>query len=264
MQRCTLLVSTAAVGLWAGCLPVGNYHSARTLGEGETSVGLSFSATTYTQTQENEETGELETDSLTLPGVIPEIAYHIGITDDFELGGRLAPGFLYAELDAKYRFLHSQGLHLAAAPAVGQAFAIVGTMTIVRLPLLLSYELHPRFAFNAGVNATLYRVSSVEDDRDLPFVSADGSLTTAGFSLGLEIIGDTAFIRPSIEIARALYGEADREDPLQIAAVVLHFGTITGRELKRLDEMDRKLDEINHKLSWAYRYKPEPDREPAR
>jgi hypothetical protein len=259
MQRCTLLVSTAALGLWAGCLPVGNYHSARTLGEGESSVGIAFSATTYTVTSTDEETGELESDSLTLPGVIPEVAYHIGVTDDLELGGRLAPGFLYAELDGKYRFLHSQGLHLAAAPAVGQAFAIVGTITTVRLPLLLSYELHPRFAFNAGVNATLFRVSSVDSDRDLPFTSDDGSLTTAGFSLGLEIIGDTAFVRPSIEVSRALYGEADRDDPLQIAAVVLHFGSISGRELKRLDDMDRKLDEINDKLSWGYRYKPGPE-----
>ncbi len=255
-MRCKLLLSTAAVGLWAGCLPVGNYHSARTLGEGETSVGITFSATTYTVTEVND-AGELESDSLTLPSVIPEVAYHIGVTDDFELGGRIAPGFLFAEIDGKYRFFQSNGLHLAAAPAVGQAFAIVGTMTTVRLPLLLSYELHPRFAFNAGVNATLYRVSSVDSDRDLPFTSDDGSLSTAGFSLGLEVIGDTAFLRPSIEVSRALYGESDREDPLQIAAVVLHFGTVSGRELKRLDEMDRKLDEINDKLSWRYRYKPE-------
>lgn len=257
MQRCTLLLSMAAVGLWAGCLPVGNYHSARTLGEGESSVGIAFSATTYTLTEQDPDTGELESSSLTVPGVIPEVAYHIGVTDDFELGGRVAAGFLYAEIDGKYRFLHSQGLHLAVAPAVGQAFALVGTITTVRLPLLFTYELHPRFAFNAGVNATVFQVSSVDSDSDLPFTSDDGSLTTGGFSLGLEIVGDTAFVRPSIEIARALYGEGDREDPLQIATVVLHFGTISGRELKRLDEMDRKLDEINDKLSWRYRYKPE-------
>lgn len=256
MQRKLLLA--AAVGLWAGCLPVGNYHSARTLGEGETAMGITFSATTYTVTEEDPDTGELDSDSLTLPGVIPEVAYHIGITDDFEFGGRVAVGFLYAELDGKYRFWHSNGLHLAVAPAVGQAFALVGSLTTVRLPLLFTYELHPRFAFNAGANATIWQVSSVEEDRDLPFTSDDGSLTTAGFSLGLEIVGDTAYIRPSIEIARALYGEGAREDPLQIAAVVLHFGTISGRELKRIDQMDRKLDEINDKLGWRYRWKPEP------
>jgi drug/metabolite transporter (DMT)-like permease len=59
-------------------------------------------------------------------------------------------------------------------------------------------------------------------------------------------------------LAPALLGEGEREDPLQIAAVVLHFGTISGRELKKLDQMDRKLDEINGKLSWRYRFKPDP------
>jgi hypothetical protein len=258
MQRCTLLLSVAAAGLWAGCLPVGNYHTARTLGEGESALGITFSATTYTVTETDAETGELESDSLTIPGVIPEVSYHVGITDDFEIGGRVAAGLLYAELDGKYRFLRSEGLHLAVAPAVGQAFAIVGTLTTVRLPVLLTYEFHPRIALNAGANATLWYVASIDEGDDLPFADDDGALTTAGFSLGLEISGDTAFVRPSIEIARALYGEGQREDPLQIAAVVLHFGTISGRELKRLDEMDRKLDEINDKLSWRYRFKPEP------
>lgn len=258
MQRCTLLLSIAVAGLWAGCLPVGNYHTARTLGEGESALGITFSATTYTVTKFDSDTGEVESDSLTLPGVIPEVSYHIGITDDFEFGGRVAAGLLYAELDGKYRFLHSEGLHLAVAPAVGQAFAFVGTLTTVRLPVLLTYEFHPRIALNAGANATLWYVSSIDDGDDLPFTSDDGSLTTAGFSLGLEISGDTAFVRPSIEISRAFYGAGQREDPLQIAAVVLHFGTITGRELKRLDEMDRKLDEINDKLSWRHRVKADP------
>jgi hypothetical protein len=257
MHHRTLVLSVAAAGLWAGCLPVGNYHSARTLGEGESSIGLTVSATTYTVIEEDPNTGEpIGSDSLTVPGVIPEIAYHIGITDDVELGGRIAPGFLYGELDAKFRFFRSEGLHLAVAPAVGQAFVFVGTMTTLRLPLLLTYELHPRFAFNAGINATLWQVSSVDEDGDLPFTSDDGTLTTAGLSLGLEIVGDTAFLRPSIEIGRGVYGAGDRPEPLQIAAVVLHFGQVSGRELKKLDEMDRKLDEINGKLSWRSRHKP--------
>lgn len=257
MHPCKLLLSLAAVGLWAGCLPVGNYHTARTLGEGESSMGITFSATTYTVTKEDE-AGELDSKSITIPGVIPELAYHIGITDDFELGGRVAAGFLYGEIDGKYRFLNSDGLHLAVAPAVGQAFAVVGTLTTVRLPVLLTYELHPRIAFNASLNATLWYVSSLDDDDDLPFTNDDGSMTTAGFSLGFEISGETAFVRPSLEIGRAIYGAGEREDPLQIAAVVLHFGSISGRELKKLDQMDRKLDEINDKLSWGYRFKPDP------
>lgn len=258
MQRCMFLLATAAFGLGAGCMPVANYHSARTLGAGESSWGLTFSATTYTKEEVDESTGETETDAFTLPGVIPEVAYHVGITDDFELGGRVAPGFLYGELDAKYRFLHSDGLHLAVAPAVGQAFFFAATATIARLPLLLTYELHPRLALNTGVNATFWNVTGVDgSSEDIPFTD-DSALTTMGFSIGLEVTGESGFIRPSLEITRGLLGDDNGGEPFQIAAVVLHMGTISGREMKKLDEMDRKLDEINQKLSWRDRRKPAP------
>lgn len=44
----------------------------------------------------------------------------------------------------------------------------------------------------------------------------------------------------------------------QMTTVVLHMGTISGREMKKLDEMDRKLDEINDKLSWRHLHTPAP------
>jgi len=257
MQRCTFLLATTALGLGAGCMPVSNYHTARTLGAGESSWGLTFSATTYSKEEVDETTGETEIESVTLPGVIPEVAYHVGITDDFELGGRVAPGLLYGELDAKYRFVQSDGLHLAVAPAVGQAFIFVATATIVRLPVLATIELHPRFALNAGVNATFWQVNGA-DSEDLPFTDDEGSLTTMGFSLGLEVSGETGFFRPSIELSRGVLGDDSGGEPFQMATVVLHMGTISGREMKKLDEMDRKLDEINDKLSWRDRHKPAP------
>lgn len=253
MKRSVLLeivTAGATAALLAGCLPVANYHSARTLAEGESSFGTTFSMTTY---------ADAEGERITLPGLIPELTYHIGVTDDFEFGGRVAPGFLYGEVDAKYRFLRSDGLHMAVAPAIGQ-MAFLVTVTTARLPLLLTYELTPRFAVNLGVNATLWNVNGVDaDDDDSLFAPDENFMTTTGASFGFEISGETAYLRPSFEISRAVIGGgggmSDR-DSLQIGAVVLHFGVVQGRELKKLEEMDRKLDEINDKLSWRHRHKP--------
>ncbi|WP_428268629.1 hypothetical protein [Haliangium sp.] len=237
------------VALGLGCMPVGNYHSARTLNRGESSLGFTFSSTTYTDPDDG--------DSVTIPGIIPEITYHVGVTDNLEVGGRVAPGFLYGEVDAKYRFLRGEGLHLAVAPAVGQ-MAFLVTVTTVRLPLLLTYELSPNFAFNAGVNATFWNVSNVDPDadEDSPFGVGDDHLTTTGVSLGVEISGRTAYFRPSIEFTRGVFGADDQREAFQLGAAVLHFGIIFGREMAAIDEMDRKLDEINDKLSWRYRYAP--------
>ena len=242
-----VIVLTASV--LGGCIPVANYHSARTLGDGESAWGTTFSSTTYT---------DKDGDQLTIPGIIPEVTYHIGLTDDVEVGGRVAPGFLYGELDLKYRFVHTgDGLHLAVAPALGQ-FALGVTITTVRLPVLLTYELHPKVALNAGLNATIWTLNGVDPDDDVPFRAGSGNvMTTTGGSIGLEFSGETAFIRPSLELSTLVFGdtEADQER-LQIASVVLHFGRISGREMKKLEEMDRKLDEINQKVSWRDRVKP--------
>lgn len=245
-HKLVLVLTASALG---GCLPVANYHSARTLADGESSWGMTFSSTTYT---------DADGDQLTIPGIIPEVTYHVGLTDDLEVGGRVAPGFLYGELDLKYRFVHTgDGLHLAVAPGLGQ-MALGVTVTTVRLPLLLTYELHPKIALNAGLNATMWNISGVDPDDDVPFrTGSDNFMTTTGGSIGVEFSGKTGFIRPSLEFSTAVIGGSEAEqEPLQIAAVVLHFGWISGREMKKLEDMDRKLDEINDKLSWRDRVKP--------
>ena len=81
---------------------------------------MTFSSTSYQPVDGD------PSDAVTVPGLIPELTYHIGVTEDVEFGGRVALGFGYGELDLKYRFHDSDGLHLAVAPALGQA-AIAAT-----------------------------------------------------------------------------------------------------------------------------------------
>src|SRR6185436_17663229 len=99
--------------------------SAKTLGKGESQVGLTFSATRYDEVKTNSD-NTTTTESIVLPELLPEITYHIGMTDDVEVGGRVALGALGLEGDVKYRFFKSDKLHLAIAPAVSyQAFIIL-------------------------------------------------------------------------------------------------------------------------------------------
>src|ERR1044072_9003404 len=114
--------------LASGCLMAGNYHTARTLEKGTSSFGLTFSATKYSfdyETTDSAGNPQKETISFAIPNLLPELTYHIGISDNAEAGGRLALGSLGGEFDIKYRFLHNDKLHLAVAPAISyQAFIL--------------------------------------------------------------------------------------------------------------------------------------------
>lgn len=248
----TIAVMTSRVGvavvalalLAPGCMPVSNYHSARTLGDGESSWGMTFSSTTYQDPDDG--------DRVTLPGIIPEFTYHIGLSDDVEFGGRVAPGFLYGELDLKYRFFHNGPTHLAVAPALGQ-MAFLVAVTTVRLPVILTYELNDKVALNTGVAGSAWIVSdNGGDDQDSPFGVGDDFLRTATGFVGLDIQGRTAFIRPTLEMTRAIAGNEGTEE-FQLLQVSVHFGFISGRELKKLDQMQEQLDRIEQKVSWKDR-----------
>src|SRR5512140_508339 len=65
-----------------GCLMSGNYHSAKTLGKGESQVGLTFSATRYDHVSTDNSTNPptTTTESIVLPELLPEITYHGGDT----------------------------------------------------------------------------------------------------------------------------------------------------------------------------------------
>lgn len=230
-----------------GCMPVSNYHSARTLGDGESSMGMTFSSTTYSDPEDGSR--------VTIPGIIPEVTYHVGLTDDVEFGGRVAPGFLYGELDLKYRFFHDGPTHLAIAPALGQ-MAFIISVTTMRLPVILTYELNDKVALNTGVAASAWIVSDTGDaDQDSPFSTGDDFLRTATGFVGLDIQGRTAYIRPTLELTRGVFGNDGSED-FEMLQVSVHFGFISGRELKKLDQMQEQLDRIENKVSWKDRRNP--------
>jgi hypothetical protein len=151
------VIAMAALVMSSGCLLAGNYHSARTLEKGTSSVGLNFSTTTYSLDE-----ADGTTDRVTIPNLVPELTYHVGIEDDLEVGGRVALGALALEADVKYRFFQSpdETLHLAIAPAAFvQSFIIINGVG-GRVPIVGTADLSDNISFTAAAFGSVTSYSS--------------------------------------------------------------------------------------------------------
>lgn len=212
-------------GAATGCLLAGNYHSARTLAKGESATGVTFSATTYEYVDDNGAVARAQ-----LPSVFPELTHHVGITDNFEVGGRVGMGQLALEVDAKVRILQANGLHLAVAPSVGAQSLIVINGTMVRLPLIATIELSDNFAITGALfGSTTYYTTIAADDDEI-FGPLGGSLVATGSAVSLEISGGSFVIRPGVEFTRYLASFNDEQfDPFTSINAMVHIAFIRGR-----------------------------------
>lgn len=219
----------------------GNYHTARTLDKGTSQVGMTFSSTTYEVPDENDNTVA----RFTLPNLIPELTYHIGVADNVEVGGRAALGSFGLELDAKWRFFQSDKLHLAIAPALGYQGLVIVQGTTVRLPGILTYELNEHFAFNMAVFGSSTKWEPVDTDSD--FDNFNGTLGATGAAFGFDIRGETLSIRPAVEFTRyvADFSNGDSFEPFNTINLLIHVAFTGGREKQQLDRIERKLDQMN-------------------
>ncbi|MDD5223348.1 MAG: hypothetical protein PHE84_05105 [bacterium] len=222
-----------------GCLMAGNYQSARTLEPRESSFGMTFSLNEIS----------ISGHRYTVPNVIPELAYHVGVAKNWEVGGRVALGSLGFEMDTKYRFLHQGGLHLAVAPAVAyQAFFDIRGVS-VRLPVILSYDFNDIVGINAAVLGGFsgFDASDSNNDNDDDYIGYyDGPTIFYGASFGPELRGSVFFARPAIEFVRyqTNLGSDDNSGwrPFNSINFLVHFGWVFGREKQQLDRIENKLD----------------------
>jgi hypothetical protein len=230
------------VPLCGGCLLAGNYHSARTLGKGESHFGLNFATITY---ESRDQSGDV--DSITLPSLIPELTYHVGLSDDLEVGGRVGLAQLALEGDIKYRLLQSDQLHIAIAPAISVQSLIITTGTSAVLPGIATIELSDNVAITGSLFGRVTRYSSVDiDDSDEDLSVFSGSLFGTGASFGVEFRGEQFLFRPGFEYTRyALdFGDEDDFSGFNTFSLVVHVGFIGGREKKQLDRIEEKLDRL--------------------
>ena len=254
-----VLLLGAALLLLTGCPPAGIYRTARTLEPGEGDIAITFSATRFSNPEvsgTNSETGESESVSddgvaAVIPNVIPEVSYHVGIAQDMEFGGRIAVGSLYGELDFKYRFLHTNGFHMAVQPAIGyQAAVFVGGLT-ASLPVLMTYELSNSVAISAGPYAQ-YTSWDTVDGADTGGVGLGGDNISVGGTLGLEISGDTFHIMPGMTYGQSITSVGDDTASASLSLTTMNFGVtfgwVVGREFQQNEDIQDSLDRIEERL----------------
>lgn len=236
-----------------GCLASGVYRTARTLEKGEGDLNLTFSAfqvgggeTTTTDANGNKVT--TQDPSITIPNIIPEVAYHIGVTDDLELGGRAALGSMLMEVDAKYRFLRTGDLHMAIAPALG--FRALGPIEGVSgaLPVIATFDLSDSFSLNLAPYVGYTSLSST--DKELSGIS--GSFLSVGSSIGVQLRGRTFHFMPSVDYSQTMMdlsnSQSSESTSQRFIIFSLTMGWVSGRELKKLDRIEDKLDRMDKKL----------------
>jgi len=256
-RMAAIMAICALGGVLAGCPSAGIYRTARTLEEGNSDFGMAFSATRIAAgetTTTDPITGEKTTEdatSVVIPNLIPELNYHIGLTDDFEFGGRIAVGSLLMELDGKYRLMRSEDgrFHLAVQPAVGYRTAVVIEGINATLPVIVTYELARRTDLNVYGYGSYVSWTSTDDDMDVD-LTADGLMLGGG--MGLQFTGRTFYIMPMVDVSRLAWdssgGDGDASSDLTLVTFGVAFGWYGGRELKKLEKMDEKLDRIENKL----------------
>jgi hypothetical protein len=222
----------------------GNYHSAKTLNKGESQFGLTFSGTQYQKTV-TDSSGNKSLEAVVLPNIIPEITYHIGMAENLEVGGRVSIGALGMEGDVKYRFLRSDKLHLAIAPAIGgQAFVVIEG-AYVRLPLIMTYELADNVDFTAAVFGSSAKYTPSSSD----FGVFSGTFVSSGAAVGFDLHGETFSIRPAVEFTRYLYNFSDSSgstsDGFNTVNVLVHLAWTGGKEKQQLNRIEEKIDRLS-------------------
>jgi hypothetical protein len=240
-----LVLTIAAATLATGCPMSGGYHSARTLGRGESASGLTFSMTRWSVENDDPATPETETYEFALPNLIPEVTYHIGVTDDVEVGGRVALGSFGMEIDAKWRFFKNDKLHLAVAPAIGYQAFIFLQGGILRLPAIMTYDLNDQFGVNLAAFIGSTHFSEVDEDSFDDQDVLSGDLLQSGVAVSFDVRGETLLFRPGIEFSRYVADFGDGEfEPFNLVNFFVHVAIIGGREKKQLNRMERKLDRV--------------------
>ncbi len=265
-------VSIAAF-LSAGCVTGGALRSAKTLEPGVGELGLGWTATHYSlgdskvTDPSGAQTVTKNEGSLTLPNLIPEVSYHLGIAENVELGGRVSIGALTGEIDGKFRFLRTGGLHLAVAPGI--AFTPLGFTSILQLtaPVIATYEVTPSFAVTACGKIGYWYLTdaSASTDSSLAGYLAGSGLFYGG-AVGLDFHGSTFAFRPFVDFTRigmsSSTNQGSGQTKVSSSLMMTTFGFAIslafGREMKKLEKMDERLDRMERKLDQAAPPPPAP------
>lgn len=202
-------------------------RTARTLPEGAFDISASVNITNVSTDQVSVDGVVVTRDSdFTYPNLTPELLLNYGVSNDFEVGGKLSLGSGLFEANAKYRFVHAAdgALHVAAAPSVAYRALFLVNGPVFTLPLLLTYDVSPGVSFSGGplVSYAAYDVAdTLEDDE----ADIGGNTLYAGGAVGVEFRTRRGFhIMPSLELQRSLSRSGEIED---LPSINLLFFSVT-------------------------------------
>ncbi|MEE2960763.1 MAG: hypothetical protein VYA34_08470 [Myxococcota bacterium] len=187
---------------------------------------------------------------MVLPNLIPEVGYHIGVSDNWEIGGRVVFAAGLLELDAKYRFLRTadDDLHMAILPALG--YRALGPINGISasLPVVTTWDVNEILSLNIAPFVSYTNFNTTDAD----FGSLSGSALSAGGSLGFQLNADTMYFMPSIELSKIISNFSDSSNSASTNNIVMMLGLTIGfnqgREMAKLEKMDDKLDKLGDKL----------------
>lgn len=197
--------------LLTSCQSPALVRTARTLPEGAGDLALSVNLTRISLRATRVEGVTVPVQDFNLPNPVPDVLYNHGITNDFELGGRLSLGSGLLEVNAKYRYLQvAQGtLHFAVAPAAG--YRVLGLVNgpVLTLPLLVTYDLSPRMSLSGGPLIS-YASYSVPDSLAFGDLDLRGNTLYAGGGMGLQLRSALGLhLMPSVELHRSVSRQGD-------------------------------------------------------
>jgi len=243
----------------AGCPSAAVYRNARILDPGQSRVGVSVKPSINSMSAPSEGGVSSEPLNYALPGVVPEMSYHVGVAENVEVGGRVAPGALYAELDTKLRLIGSDDdqLHFALQPAVGVQPLMFAIGAQATLPAIMTYEFNDLLALSGWGYGRYYHMRPVIGGGSDAIMNSVG----AGVGLGLEVHGDSFYFMPALDASSTFtfagnsFDNYMRNDALMVG---LSFGwhgdllrdiweTVKGIDGK-VDKVDQKVDQVDEKV----------------
>ncbi len=234
------------------CLTTGMYRTAHVLPEGEGDLALTVSVV---RARTDDITNLPGDQSLTynFPNIIPEVSYHFGVGNDFEIGGRVALGAGMIEADAKYRFFGSDATstHLALQPALGYRSLGLIEGYHASLPLLFTVDLNHNIAVNTSVFGTFVHYGLPDEFDAENNINFAGESAAGGAGVALELSTASGFhFMPGLEVQRILWRGGDFADAPSITSIIfaVTFGWGPDEDLKALNRVEQKVDAVDDKV----------------
>jgi len=238
------LLLVAVAGFATGCFATKMAQTAEPLGDGNNELALSFNTSQFANLTEGGNGA-----SATLPNLIPNFHWGVGIGDDMDLYGSVNFVGWYTELGLKYVPLQTENGNLAVAPLVG--LSPLGALASLRLavPVLYTHKLNNKTSLTVmGEGVYRRRGNASSGDWSDDAVDAfSGDTLGVGGGIGLEVKGRAFFVRPSLNYTYYTASFTGADDPLDIGIGQLGFtfGRVGGKVEAQLDRIEEKLDALS-------------------